>query len=76
MTSAAMVSGMAPMALGFNDEVRQMAPLGCAVVGGLVMATISTLFVLPSVYALVQKTSSQSLISLQPHEGQGPMPES
>src|SRR5262249_54172953 len=54
MTSAAMIAGMLPMALAFGEGGQQSAPLGRAVIGGLAVATLATLFVLPCVFALVQ----------------------
>jgi len=57
MTSLAMIAGMLPVATGISDSTRQMAPLGCAVVGGLAGATIATLFILPAAFALVQQKS-------------------
>ncbi len=53
MTSCAMIAGMAPLALGLGEGGGQTAPLGRAVVGGLVFATLATLLVLPAVYALL-----------------------
>ena len=53
MTATAMIAGMIPIALGTGARA-QMAPLGRAVIGGLFMATLATLLVLPSVYTLVQ----------------------
>jgi len=55
MTAAAMIIGMLPMALGFGEGGEQNAPLGRAVVGGLVLATVTTLFVVPLVYSLLRK---------------------
>ena len=54
MTSAAMIAGMIPMALGIGETGPQIAPLGRAVIGGLVAATAATLLVLPAVFALIQ----------------------
>ncbi|HEX6961332.1 MAG TPA: efflux RND transporter permease subunit, partial [Lacipirellula sp.] len=54
MTSCAMIAGMLPMALGLGEAGEQNAPLGLAVIGGLLAATAATLLVLPSVFALVQ----------------------
>ena len=54
MTSCAMIAGMIPMALGLGEGGQQTAPLGRAVIGGLAAATVATLIVLPSVFALVQ----------------------
>jgi multidrug efflux pump subunit AcrB len=51
MTALAMIIGMIPMALGLGDAGEQNAPLGRAVIGGLALATLATLFVVPVVYA-------------------------
>jgi multidrug efflux pump subunit AcrB len=56
MTALAMIIGMVPMALGLGEAGEQNAPLGRAVIGGLVMATIATLFVVPVIYTLVRKS--------------------
>jgi multidrug efflux pump subunit AcrB len=50
MTSLAMIAGMIPMAIGFGESGDQTAPLGIAVIGGLLFSTISVLFFLPHVY--------------------------
>jgi multidrug efflux pump subunit AcrB len=55
MTAAAMVIGMLPMALGMGEGGEQNAPLGRAVIGGLVLATLTTLFIVPIVYRLLRK---------------------
>ena len=54
MTSCAMTAGMIPMALGWGEGGEQTAPLGRAVIGGLVAATFATLVVLPTVFTLIQ----------------------
>ncbi len=64
MTSCAMIAGMVPMALGMGEGGEQTAPLGRAVIGGLVAATFTTLFVLPSVFAVVLGKSSARSPSL------------
>jgi len=51
MTAAAMIIGMIPMALGLGEGGEQNAPLGRAVIGGLIFATLSTLIFVPVVYA-------------------------
>jgi multidrug efflux pump subunit AcrB len=51
-----MIIGMVPMALGLGEAGEQNAPLGTAVIGGLVVATISTLFVVPVVYTLMRRS--------------------
>jgi multidrug efflux pump subunit AcrB len=55
MTALAMILGMLPMAFGLGEGGEQNAPLGRAVIGGLLVATMSTLFVVPSAYALIRK---------------------
>ncbi len=56
MTALAMIIGMVPMALGAGDGGEQNAPLGRAVIGGLLCATIATLVFVPSVFALIHST--------------------
>jgi CzcA family heavy metal efflux pump len=53
MTALAMIIGMVPMALGLGEAGEQNAPLGRAVIGGLVFATVATLFFVPAVFTLV-----------------------
>jgi len=53
MTALAMVIGMVPMAVGLGEGGEQNAPLGRAVIGGLVFATVATLFFVPCVFTLV-----------------------
>jgi multidrug efflux pump subunit AcrB len=53
MTALAMIIGMVPMALGFGEGGEQNAPLGRAVVGGLLFATVATLFFVPSVFVII-----------------------
>ena len=55
MTALAMIIGMAPMALGLGEGGEQNAPLGRAVIGGLMAATIATLFFVPVVFAIVHR---------------------
>src|SRR5438309_2798343 len=55
MTALAMIIGMLPMALGLGEGGEQNAPLGRAVIGGLLVATITTLFFVPVVYSLLRK---------------------
>jgi multidrug efflux pump subunit AcrB len=54
MTAIAMIIGMLPMALGLGEGGEQNAPLGRAVIGGLLVATVATLFVAPMVYSLLR----------------------
>jgi multidrug efflux pump subunit AcrB len=70
MTSLAMIAGMMPMALGLGEGGEQTAPLGRAVVGGLAAATLATLIVLPSVFAIVQGRSHRKSASLDPRDPQ------
>jgi multidrug efflux pump subunit AcrB len=58
MTAAAMVIGMLPMALSLGEGGEQNAPLGRAVIGGLVMATIATLFFVPVVFSLLHRRAT------------------
>jgi multidrug efflux pump subunit AcrB len=59
MTALAMIIGMVPMALGLGDGGEQNAPLGRAVIGGLLCATVATLVFVPSVFALFHKPSQE-----------------
>jgi multidrug efflux pump subunit AcrB len=68
MTSCAMIAGMIPMALGIGEGGEQTAPLGRAVIGGLVAATAATLLILPAVFALVMGRSSTASASLDPYD--------
>jgi len=56
MTAVAMLAGMVPMAMGLGEGGEQNAPLGRAVIGGLMVATVATLFVVPVVYSMMRKT--------------------
>jgi multidrug efflux pump subunit AcrB len=67
MTATAMIAGMIPMALA-SGERGQTAPLGRAVIGGLAVATIATLTVLPAVYAILQKRAHAGSASLDPND--------
>ena len=53
MTALAMIIGMVPMALGMGEGGEQNAPLGRAVIGGLMFATCATLFFVPTLFAMV-----------------------
>lgn len=61
MTALAMVIGMLPMSLGLGEGGEQNAPLGRAVIGGLVMATIATLFFVPVVFSLAHRKTTPGL---------------
>jgi len=60
MTALAMVIGMLPMALGLGEGGEQNAPLGRAVIGGLIFATVSTLFFVPVVFSIIHRNSGAS----------------
>jgi hypothetical protein len=64
-----MIAGMMPLALGLGEGGDQTAPLGRAVVGGLALATFSTLFVLPSFFAILTTRKVRSS-SLDPNDPQ------
>lgn len=68
MTSLVMTAGMAPMALGIGEGGEQSAALGRAVIGGLLAATLATLVILPSVFAVVQSRASTASASLDPDD--------
>ncbi len=53
MTALAMIIGMVPMALGLGDGGEQNAPLGRAVIGGLLLATVATLFFVPAFFSFI-----------------------
>jgi multidrug efflux pump subunit AcrB len=74
MTSLAMIAGMLPMALGLGEGGEQTAPLGRAVVGGLAVATLATLLILPSIFAIVQARAHRRSVSLDPDEPGGVQP--
>ncbi len=58
MTALAMIIGMVPMALGLGDGGEQNAPLGRAVIGGLIFATVATLFFVPTVFSIIHGRGS------------------
>jgi multidrug efflux pump subunit AcrB len=66
MTSCAMIAGMAPMALGWSEGGEQTAPLGRAVIGGLIAATLTTLVLLPALFAILQGFWAGRSPSLEP----------
>jgi multidrug efflux pump subunit AcrB len=68
MTSAAMIAGMIPMAVGLGSGGEQSAPLGRAVIGGLAAATLATLIVLPAAYVLGESKGAYRSASLDPDD--------
>lgn len=63
MTALAMIVGMIPMSLGIGEGAEQNAPLGRAVIGGLLLATLSTLFFVPVVYSFVRRKGYKELFA-------------
>lgn len=68
ITSMAMVAGMVPMAIGFGEGGDQAAPLGIAVIGGLLFSTLTILFILPMVYNRVKGRKRYVSASLDPDD--------
>lgn len=68
MTSIAMIAGMIPMASGLGEGGDQVAPLGQAVIGGLIASTLVSLLILPGVFTIVQKKASFKSVSLHPDD--------
>jgi Cu/Ag efflux pump CusA len=68
MTSLAMIAGMIPMALAIGEGSEEVAPLGRSVIGGLALATLATLFLLPSVFEIVQRNARIGSPSLDPED--------
>jgi multidrug efflux pump subunit AcrB len=69
MTALAMIIGMLPMALGLGEGGEQNAPLGRAVIGGLIFATVATLMFVPVVFSMVHKKIDQADDNVVPYEG-------
>ncbi len=63
-----MVAGMIPMSLGLEEGSEQNAPLGRAVIGGMILATFATLLVLPAVFTLLLGRASSQSPSLDPDD--------
>jgi len=72
MTSLAMLAGMIPMALGWSEAGSQTAPLGRAVMGGLIFGTFATLTVVPAAYAWVMGAAGRASLSVDPDDPQSP----
>jgi multidrug efflux pump subunit AcrB len=66
MTSAAMIMGMLPMAIGHGEGGEQVSPLGRAVIGGLLFSTFAVLIILPLIFSWIQDKASLSSVSLDP----------
>jgi hypothetical protein len=72
MTSFAMLAGMVPMALDLGEGGGQSAPLGRAVIGGLLGATCATLVILPAILATLQSRHARISASLDPDDPHSP----
>jgi multidrug efflux pump subunit AcrB len=72
MTSLAMIAGMTPMAIGLGEGGSQTAPLGRAVIGGLIGATLATLVMLPAIFAILQRDRTRRSVSLHPADPPAP----
>ena len=68
MTALAMIIGMLPMALGLGEGGEQNAPLGRAVIGGLMFSTIATLMFVPVVFSMVHKKQEPASAEVVPLE--------
>jgi len=68
MTSIAMIVGMVPMALGLSESGQQSAPLARAVIGGLAASTLSTLLIMPVIYAMAHRDKPVHTASLDPSD--------
>jgi multidrug efflux pump subunit AcrB len=66
MTAAAMIIGMVPMALGLGEGGEQNAPLGRAVIGGLLLATLSTLIFVPVIFSMIRGRASPAPVTAHP----------
>jgi len=68
MTACAMTVGMIPMSLALEEGSQMQAPLGRAVIGGLIMSTVATLVIVPCIFALVLGTSKRHSVSVHPDD--------
>ena len=66
MTGCAMIAGMIPMSLGLEEGSEQNAPLGRAVIGGMALATVATLLVLPAVFTLLLRPGLEPVALARP----------
>ena len=67
-----MTAGMVPLALGWSEGGEQSAPLGRAVIGGLAAATLATLIVLPTIFAIIQGGAHRRSASVDPADPESP----
>lgn len=73
MTTMAMIAGMVPMAIGIGDGAEQIAPLGQAVIGGLLLSTLTALLVLPQLFVMIMKNKTRASLSLDPDDPMNPI---
>ncbi len=73
MTACAMTVGMIPMSMALEAGSQMQAPLGRAVIGGLIMSTIATLLIVPSIFALVLGNSTRHSVSVHPDDAESPV---
>ena len=71
MTALAMIIGMVPMALGIGEGAEQNAPLGRAVIGGLLIATVATLFFVPVIFSFLHRKGYQRLATEEEEPASG-----
>jgi len=71
MTALAMIIGMVPMALGIGEGAEQNAPLGRAVIGGLLIATVATLFLVPVIYSFLHRKGYHRLATQEEEPASG-----
>lgn len=76
MTTLAMIAGMLPMASGMGEGGEQVAPLGQAVIGGLLLSTLTVLFVMPHLFTSVMRKAGRDSPSLDPDDVQPQLIES
>jgi multidrug efflux pump subunit AcrB len=72
MTACAMTVGMVPMSLALEQGSQMQAPLGRAVIGGLVCSTFATLLIVPAIFTLVMGRSSPRSLSVHPDDPTSP----
>jgi multidrug efflux pump subunit AcrB len=75
MTTVAMILGMLPTAMALGEGGEQSAPLGRAVIGGLVASTAATLLFLPAIYVIFGRRGTAPLVSLHPEDARAPSAE-
>ena len=63
-----MIAGMLPLALALGEGGEQTAPLGRAVIGGLIVSTFAVLFVIPAIFSIVQGKASRKSASVHPRQ--------